>query len=328
MLFQKLPSLYLLFFLVTLGFAIPSMAQSDVVDLGHGQHEDSVDNSEVGGCSSCHDLSEVMGATDNQNGLKRKISFTKMMMLGKSAKRIEASDDDEANESLAQAKKEITQAETNFKDGDEESAQVLLATAMQLFNKATRLVPSAETLEKLKQQYQQRTAQLEMARLNHHRNFKRMVANYGEAAGVTYDENRVDALTVEAEQQVQQGNYRQAGERLTAAQNKVQGAIRQMMDNQKIVYELDIDTPKKEYAYEFNKYLSYEELIPVAIDSLKPSKGQQMLAKRSSDKGKWMAEQARKKAADGDYPAAIRMVQDATREIRKALKLLGVPDLG
>ena len=93
-------------------------------------------------------------------------------------------------------------------------------------------------------------AQLEVARLNHHRNYKRMVSNNGESAGVSYDESRVDELTVKAQQLFEQGDYQQANDLLLNAQNAVQGAIQKMMDNQEIVYKLDIGTPEKEHIHD------------------------------------------------------------------------------
>ena len=325
---QKKLSPHLLITLLLCGCLAQANALPDAVVDDHTPHKDDEHESKKGGCTACHDLSEVLGDGEAQGGLQRKVSFTRMMMLGKSAKRVEASDNELAKESLSQAKQKVAQADEKLKQGDEISAQVFLAAAMKLFNTSTQLVPSEASLEKSKQQYQQRLAQLEVARLNHRRNFNRMITNNGEAAGVRYDEARVEALIVEAEQQFQLGEYGKAVELLGTGQDEVQGAIRTMMDNQEIVYKLEIDTPEKEYNYEFNKYTSYEELIPIAIERLKPTSGQQMLAKRVNEKAQWMAEQSKEKAASGDYPTAIRMIQDATREIRKGLKLLGVPDLG
>ena len=322
MFFQNQRLLILLLPLASLLIITPTVAQ-----MSSDQPGDADQPVKKGGCGACHEQSELLGG-DEQGGLKRKINFTKMMMLGKSAKRIDASDHPEAKENLYQAREKIALADSKLHEGDEESAAVFLSAAMSLFNGATRLVPSEGTLDKQKQMYLNRVAQLEVARLNHHRNFKRMVSANGAEAGVSYDEEQVDRLTGEAQQLAEKANYQLANERLSRAQNEVQGAIQKMMDNQEIVYKLDIDTPEKEFTYEHNKYPSYEELIPVAIERLKPPKGQQLLAKRLSDKGMTMAEEARATAKLGDYPTAIRMVQDATAQIRKSLKLLGVPDLG
>lgn len=322
----QVTSLFYLFLLfVTLGFTLPALAEPETIESELPQYTDDAHRDKKGGCIRCHELSDTLG---EQGGVKRKIGFTKMMLLGKSAKRVEASDNGEAKASLAQAKNKIEQANAEFEAGNEASAQVFLAAAMKAFTTATQLVPSDNTIEKLRLQYQQRRAQLEVARLNHQRNFSRMVASNGEAAGIAYDEVRVEKLAAEALELAEKGEYQRANGLLTTARTEVQGAIRKMMDSQEIVYKLDIDTPEKEYLYELNKYLSYEELAPVAIERLKPSKGQQMLAKRVSERAQSMAEQARSKAVTKDYPDAIRMLQDATREIRKALKILGVPDLG
>ena len=97
-----------------------------------------------------------------------------------------------------------------------------------------------------------------------------------------------------------------------------------LLHEQTIRYELTLDTPEDEYKYELDRYIGYEELIDVAIEQKKPSQGQLMLVNRSADKGRKMAAAARQKATEGDYPMAIRLIIDATDEVRRALRIMGI----
>lgn len=260
--------------------------------------------------------------------LGQRLNFAKMMFMGKAGRRVAASTDTDVLALFNEAKLKLTQAERLLAQADNAEAQAAIADTMRLFNAAVALVPSEERKAQAKAGYPKLLEKIAVAKDAHQRNYDRRVAAAGLAAGVMYDEELIDDLLAEALMQAAVDDFLQANKTLHAALRQVQAATREMLDHQTIVYELNIDTPEGEYQYELNRYLGYEDLIPVAIEKRQPNAGQLLLVQHTVEKAQWMAGQSRAVADQREYPKAIRMMQEATTEIRKALKLMGVPDIG
>ncbi len=145
-----------------------------------------------------------------------------------------------------------------------------------------------------------------------------------ENIGKGYDLNIVNRIIDNAAEDAKRKEYEKAVAKLNEVYRTVTASIKGMMNNRTVVIELDISTPEKEYFYELRRFQGYEELIPVAIDVKKPSEMITKMLLKAGDKANWMAEQARSKAIEGDYPVAIRMMMDATMEIKNSLRLVGV----
>lgn len=260
----------------------------------------------------------------SEKELKQQVSYVKMMMMGKSAKRIAASGNADAIAILDEIKAKIGSAEEKLNAGDTDAAQKLLADAMKLFNTASNLVPSEDVIAQEKERYAKLQKDLETALSVYKRNYDRTLKS-GAGKGVVYDKDKVNQLVAEADKLAEQNKFADGGKLLVTARDLIDAATSQMMHKQELVYQLKLDTPQDEYKYEHDQYLGYEELVPVAIENNQPSKGQMMLIKRHVEKAGQMAADAEKKAQAGEYPVAIRMVKDATEEVRKALKIMGVP---
>ena len=97
-----------------------------------------------------------------------------------------------------------------------------------------------------------------------------------------------------------------------------------MLNAQTIVYDLNFKTAEEEYNYEAKRFKSYEELVPVAIEQKKPAPGAVKLMDSFVEKGRFQQQEAIKKAKSGDFPVAITMMQSATEQIRRALRIAGV----
>ncbi|MCF6218933.1 MAG: hypothetical protein L3J62_03915 [Gammaproteobacteria bacterium] len=267
-------------------------------------------------------------APANKVDVARKLRFARMMLMTKSGRRISNSDNQEAKLILKDVANKLDKVERQIARDQLLEADATLGEALRLFNLAGRMVPSEELKMKWENAFPGLKEEVAVAKDLHKRNYEKLTAQHGMGAGVNYDHKSVKRLEQQAEQQASKGDYIRANESLGVARDMIQAAIRQMMTGRKIVYELNLDTPEAEFKYELNKYIGYEELIPIAIEQKNPSKGIRMLAMRHVHEAKRMADTARKTATETDYPKAIRMLQDATAEIRKALKLLGVPSIG
>jgi hypothetical protein len=97
-----------------------------------------------------------------------------------------------------------------------------------------------------------------------------------------------------------------------------------MLNNQTIVYDLNFESAEEEYQYELRRFQGYEELVPIAVEQKKPKAGAKKLMESFVKKGTDLRDRAVKAAEAGDYPTAIAMLQDATKDVRRGLRMIGV----
>lgn len=266
----------------------------------------------------------VAGQPISESDLQQKIQYAGVLFMSKASKRISASDNAEAKGLLEQSKQKMNEAKAGLSAGKLADAQLSIDESMRLFNTASRMVPSEEMQSEQKKRYEALLKEVADARASHKQNYDRMVAKKGASAGVKYDAKEVDRLLAEAKTAAAKSDFVKAVDSSTKASNLVNNAITQMLAGQEIRYELNIGTPEGEYNYEYDRYLGYDELVPVAIETRLPNEGQMMLINKNVETAKKMAAESQKKAKEGDYPTAIRMALDAQEKVRAALRIMGV----
>jgi len=141
---------------------------------------------------------------------------------------------------------------------------------------------------------------------------------------VDYDHDLVEKLVTEAVALSEKNQFEPAKKRIKKAERLVTKALNDMLNSQTIVYDLNFETPAEEYAYEVKKYEGYLELIPVAIEVKKPGQGSIKLMETYVKKGKFFKEKADEAAKGERWEEAMVVIRDATIEVRRGLRLLGV----
>lgn len=157
------------------------------------------------------------------------------------------------------------------------------------------------------------------------RNVDHLRESEGEQAVVSYDSALLDWMEAQATDMAARGKLPEAALVLKRALNLPAQSLRRMLDNRKYTVKLDLSTPEKEYQYELNQYLGYDELIPVAIRRMQPTPERRATADRLVELGHRIKEDADVSVSQRDYPMAIRLQQDATSKIQQALRVMGVP---
>lgn len=256
--------------------------------------------------------------------LKQKASYGDMLYISGSAKRVNASDNAEAKALMAASKEKLQQAKKELGAGNLRAAQDLIDESMRMFNSAAMMVPSDSVLQEQRARYDAMAKEFEHSMETYKSTYDKRVAKDGAAAGVKLDDKEIGRLTQESRTLYQDKKYAAAIEQIGKALGMVNGAVTQMLDKQTVTYDLKIDTPEGEWKYELDRFIGYEELVPVAVEERKPNPGQLMLVNKKVEKGNEMAEKAKETAAAGDYAKAIAMINDATKEIRAALRIMGI----
>lgn len=254
----------------------------------------------------------------------QKLLFADMLVKSKTAQRVKASNIKEAIDWQNKAFGLLDSARAKLKKGDNATAYAEVESALKALRESARLIPRDEAVTLLKDRHQELLTSLRHFEESHAKSYGRIVKKQGKSAGVGYDKKEVADLKSKAANLAKSGAYSKANNFLTKAQSQITGALQKMLESQTIVYDLNFESEEEEYDYELKRFGGYEELIPVAIEAKKPTQGAIRLMESFLAKARKMRDAAKSKAKEGGYSMAIAMLQDATKEVRRALRMVGV----
>lgn len=263
-------------------------------------------------------------AAVTESKVKQKLMFAEMMIGGQGAKRVLASQNDEAKQLLASAKQKLKEGREKSQMGALPEALALANQSLKTLNEATKLVPGEEEMAQLAEAYKTLLAEINDYQKSYSDNVKRMEKTGGVADDARIDEKQFAATLVKAKTLAEKKDYVHANKLLQQAQREITGALHKMLDSKTIVYDLKFETAADEYEYELKRFAGYEELIPVAIEAKKPAAGAIKLMESFLSKARSRRDEAVAKAEAGDYPTAISMLLQATKTVRRALRMVGV----
>ncbi len=253
--------------------------------------------------------------------IELRLNYLQRLLKSKTGRRLAAED----QQVVTKVNRLLNDAQSALANQQREAADRLVKQGLKTVMAAVRELPAeAAEQQRLKERYHNLRQGLEKFVHAQDRNQKRISDEEGAQAITHYDQALLQKAVASANASAQKGNYEKAINHLKEAQAVVTVAIQAMLNNRALVHKLDLSTPEKEYAYELQRYLSYAELIPAAIEMRRPSPSVISEMKERGEKARWMAEQAREKAISGDYPIAIRMILDATKTVRSSLAMAGV----
>jgi hypothetical protein len=263
-------------------------------------------------------------AAVSQSKVKQKLMFAEMMAGSQGAKRVMASQNDEAKQLVVKSKELLAQGRDKAASGALPEALELANRSLKLISEATRLVPSEAEMAHLAEEYQTKLAEIQNYQKSYTSNVKHLEKSGGVPADAAYDEKKFAAMLADAAALAKKSDYVRANKLLDQAQRIVTLALHKMLDSKTLVYDLKFDSPADEFEYEMKRFGGYEELIPVAIEAKKPTAGAIKLMETFLDKARKRRDEAKAKAEAGDYGAAIGMMQQATKTVRRALRMVGV----
>ena len=254
----------------------------------------------------------------------QKIMFANMLMTSKNTQSIAKSNISEAVDLFNKAEKALNSAKSQLKAGNNNKAYADAENAITLLKKSSKLVPNESQIALMKDKNKELLVSVKDFEVSHKENYERIVAKQGKEAAVDYDKQKVEQLKSSASDFAKKGDYGKANKNLDEAQHIITAAIHKMLNNQTIVYDLKFESAEEEYEYELKQFEGYHELIPIAVEQKKPAEGAKKLMESFVEKGTKLRDQAIQKAKEGDFPTAIAMLQDATKDVRRGLRMIGV----
>ncbi len=261
----------------------------------------------------------------SERTVKQKISFADMFVSQSSAAtRVANSDNDKAKVAYTDAHERLNKAKVALDSGDLKLALHEVDESLRSMSTAARLVPTPEQLEEQKVMFTGLMEEVKTFEQSYKRNVERL-----EKSGRTDVRDHLSYAELESTIEAAESLYEMkeigaANRLMKTLQQTITTALGKILENQTVVYDKTFDSPLEEYEYELARYLSYEELVPLAIEQKRPSKRAVELMDQFVVKGKDIYQQSLPVAEKKDYKNAILMLQGATFQIQRALRMVGV----
>ena len=129
----------------------------------------------------------------------------------------------------------------------------------------------------------------------------------------------------QAEKLKKQGKVKEGRMVLDEAYVAAKVAIEQLRGGETLVRSLNFASREEEYDYELDRNNTHQMLVNVLLrEKMDSSAGIEGMVKKFTDKANSLRDQAEKQAAKGNYEAAIRSLEQSTKEILRAIRSAGI----
>ncbi|MCC6303025.1 MAG: hypothetical protein IT489_09545 [Gammaproteobacteria bacterium] len=264
-------------------------------------------------------------AAVSKQQVEQKIQFADMFInQSDSAKRIKGSGNAEAVALYESARGQFDAARQAYGRSSYGEALGLVDDALRIMSDAARAIPNEAQMEGQRARFEELLRGTRDYEASYRRNYEHIVAKKGKGNIPAVDLDRIHQTTEQAQTLANDGQYPQAISLLSEAQNTLTTALTHLLDEESITYELAFETPKEEYEHELSRYLSYEELVPLAIEQKQPPKETVAMMDQLVNRAKEIKKLSEPEAAKGNYQEAILMLQGATDHVQRALRVVGV----
>lgn len=235
------------------------------------------------------------------------------------ARRIAASGNPAAQRHLDEGRRHFERAGEALRTGDIAAAGAAADEALWSFGRARQLVPDdANRAIAERVRYQQLLQSAE-----------RMVPTFRAHlahAGATDAPDLAAALEL-----IEQAKAHATAERIADANRALLQAERHLLvglnrtiGDRTIVYRAHFETPALEFDYELERHRSLHDLVPIAIDELKPDNEARAAIRRLVERSQSLRARAVALAGERRHEAALATVREATALLHSALTAAGL----
>ena len=237
------------------------------------------------------------------------------------ARQIESSGDSRAIDLRNRARETYLQAGAAFRAGELERASRLLPQASARMFEAVRLAaPEQVTADKLRSDFE---ARLESVRSLHAAQ-RRIAAEKPGTPGAREAAASVERLTVEARELAAADRIQEARQRLDQAYYVAKAAIGSMRGGDTLVRSLQFATREEEFRYELDRNDTHRMLIRMLLDDRRTNASVDAMVRRSLDRAAQLREQADDASSKGEFQGAVKLLEESTGELVRAIRGAGV----
>lgn len=259
----------------------------------------------------------------SKDKLKMRVNYLESLVYkSSSARKVEESGNEEAMATLSRSRELYEQAKAALEKDDLDGSDAAMRESMRLVGVASRMATSPEEKTAREREKYLQTKKSVESLLGA---IDRVVKENGpEKEKLGVDPAPIHKLYDEAGALASGNKYREANVKIDEAYALASSAITKLRDKETILLTLEFETPEDEYKYVLKRNESYESLISIMIEEKKPGEGQLERIKGFVSEGRSTLEKAKKLASQGDFEQAIQVADEATGELAKALRTLGL----
>lgn len=259
---------------------------------------------------------------DKQIAVYNKIKFFSWLVNDSpTVDRIMKSSDSIAVEQLSVARGLLEQAQAEYEDGEFLLAEENISAGIKEMSSVSRKIKDVERVEsarkniffELKQHVQSFVDVFE--RVAKEKNDK--------AIDEMLDRHKLNTIVKRADTLYQKGQLALANQELKQAADMVDMALRDARHKDVLLHELSFDSIEDEYTYEFKRNESYLMLIKLLQDEQNVSEASQQFVNKIVANNEQVVKQAEGYAAKGDKVSAIRLLENSTDKLSRALRMSG-----
>lgn len=271
--------------------------------------------------SAASRLSASGGQVDRAQLEVRFRSVGTLIEQSSGAKQIEASGDARAQEKRAEAQQIYRSAQEAFAAEDYSKASTLLSQASMTMFQAVRLAaPEQVTAAKKKADFNARLETVK-AMLDAHKR----IAKEKSAGPASEETNRaIEKSLAEANALAAEGKYAEGRLVLDKAYLVAKASIASLRGGDTLVRSLNFASKEEEYHYEIDRNDTHQMLIQVLLSEKRDSADINNMVNRFLDKAKVLRVQAEEAAARKDFATGIKLLEESTAEVVRAIRNAGI----
>ena len=129
---------------------------------------------------------------------------------------------------------------------------------------------------------------------------------------------------VESQAQFDRGELELAMSSLNSAYLSIKLSITQMHNGDRLVRSLHFETKEDEYRYELDRNDTHKMLINTVLKEKHEDPRLGKLMDIPLQKASELRTQAEKQAGDGDFDAAIKLLEESTQQVIRAIRMAGI----
>lgn len=258
-------------------------------------------------------------ALPTKEQIERKIENVRTLLTSSSAaKQIEASGSAEAKAQRDEALAMHAQAEKALAAGKIEEANRLLGEApKRLFGAARLAAPEQIVGDKKKRDYENRlTSVRELL------GAQKRIGEEKQAADLKQTTESVETLVARAEEIAKGGDYVEAKRVLDQAYLYAKTAVTSMRAGDTLVRSLNFATKAEEYHYELDRNDTHQLLLKVLVEQ--QGKTLPTFAEKFLTTAADLRKAAEEAAGKGDHAEGVRLLEESTGNLAKAIRSAGV----
>lgn len=253
---------------------------------------------------------------------RRLVSVATLVEKSSAAKQIEASGNPQAMEFRAKARELRKQADDAFQAGNyPESSRLLDQAAKMLFEGARLAAPEQITGEKKQRDFDNRLESVNALLAAQ----KRISLEKKQGAKGTETTQKIEAQIQQATSLAKAGKLDEGRAVLDQVYLTTRMAVEGMRQGDTLVRSLVFANKEEEYAYEIDRNDTHQMLVKVLLDEKRASNPSlEAMVQKNLDQAAAIRVNAEGMAAKKDFDAAIKLLEDSTKELVRAIRGAGV----